>query len=770
MTSRPDRRAQIEEDIRRDLARRRREAILIVVFTVIFGAVFYLQFRFSRIAEDSPPFGLGTSLIFFTFQTLMVFLALLLLFLVVRNVVKLLFERRRGIIGAHLRTRLVAAFVFLTLGPTAIMFGLSVFFLNASITRWFDPQVQTVFDTSRGIIRRVYEDNGERALHFARRIARTITEERLLQIQQEAGLNELLAGAAADYGLGMIEVLNGRGEVIAWTARPELQINSYVPLPEEARANVLSAQEGYFNQPLASGELVWGLAPIPSSSGPHQVVGAVAAAKYMEQGLARQLRENLAALEQWERLKLEQSPLKRQHFTLLILITLVVIFLAVWFGFYLAKGVTVPIQLLVEGTRAVAMGNLDYRIELKAEDEIGTLVKHFNTMTADLSRSRAELTRAHEHLSRTNLELDQRRRYMETVLARVAAGVFSIDSNGRLSTLNPAAETMLALKREEALGRPAEQVLPGPLAAFWRELQDSRSWKDRGSVERQVTVPGPDQTRVLRVTATRLLSDDASDLGLVAVLDDMSAIARVQRALAWREVARRIAHEIKNPLTPIQLSAQRLMRHYAERLPEDDRTLLVEATRAIVSQVEELKDLVNEFSNFARLPAANPAPNDLNEVLTEAVALYRDAHRQITFELSLEKRLPIFDFDRDQMKRAIINLLENAVDSISGAGRIEVESMFNEQMELARVEVRDTGRGVRPEDRERIFEPYYSTKSRGTGLGLAIVRRIITDHYGYIRVVPNSPQGTKMIIELPITVSAQAVRERAQHHEEVRSG
>jgi len=769
MTPKADRRAQIQEDIRRDLARRRREAILIVVFTLVFALVFYLQFRFSKIAEESPPFGLGTSLIFFMFQTLMVFLALVLLFLVVRNVVKLLFERRRGIMGSHLRTRLVAAFLGLTLGPTAILFGLSTFFLNASITRWFDPQVQTVFDTSRGIIGSVYADNGERALHFARQIARTITEQHLLQTQQEEALTQFLSAKAAEYGLGMIQVLDGRGEVVAWVAQPDLQIKAAVKLPAEAREKVLSSQEGYFTEPAGSAELLWGLAPIPSAGGPHQVVGAVAAGKYMEQGLARQLRQNLAALEQYQQLKMEQSPIKRQHFTLLILITLVVIFLAVWFGFYLAKGVTVPIQLLAEGTREVASGNLDYRIDVQAEDEIGTLVQHFNTMTEDLSRSRSELDHAHENLSRTNLELDQRRRYMETVLARVAAGVFSVDPLGRLSTLNPAAETMLGLKREEVLGRPADQVLPDPLASFLRELGDILGRGNRDSAERQVNVANPDQSRVLRVTATRLVGDDSSDQGLVAVLDDMSAIARVQRALAWREVARRIAHEIKNPLTPIQLSAQRLQRHYAETLPESDRELLSEATRTIITQVEELKDLVNEFSNFARLPTANPAANDLNAVLSEAVALYREAHRHLTFELIEEKRIPVFDFDRDQMKRAIINLLGNAVDSISGSGRIEVESLFNEHLELVRVEVRDTGRGIRSEDRERIFEPYYSTKSRGTGLGLAIVRRIITDHYGYIRVAPNFPQGTKMIIELPITVSARAVRERAQG-EEVRSG
>ena len=769
MSTKPDRRAQIQEDIRRDLARRRREAILIVVFALALVLAFFVETRFGEIAEESPPLSLGTSLIFFGFWNLVVILGLVLIFLVVRNVVKLLFERRAGIIGAHLRTRLVVAFIGLTLGPAAVLFGLSTFFLNASMARWFDPQVQAVFDTSRGIIRNTYEDGGEQALHFARRMARTINEEHLLQERQKPVLRKFLEDKLAEYRLGMIEVMDGRGEVVVWVAAPELKLKQAAAISAEAKGKVLSSQEGYFTAPAGSGDLLWGLVPIPSSDLPRRVVGAVGAGKFVEQSLARQLRQNLAALEEYQRLKIEQSPIKRQHSTLLVLITLVVIFLAVWFGFYMAKGITVPIQLLVEGTREVASGNLDYRIEVRSEDEIGALVQHFNTMTGDLSRSRVELDRASEELRHTNLELDRRRRYMETVLARVAAGVFSVDATGRLSTLNPAGETMLGLKREQVLGNLAEKVLPENLAAFLRELSDTWGRDARESVERQIEVTGLNQTRLLRVTATPLVGDDGADQGLVAVLDDLSQIIRAQRALAWREVARRIAHEIKNPLTPIQLSAQRLQRHYAETLPEDDRRLLNEATGTIITQVEELKELVNEFSSFARLPATNPASNDLNAVLAEALALYREAHREIAFELLEEKRIPLFDFDRDQLKRAFINLLDNAVDSISGPGRIEVESLYNEQLELVRVEVSDSGRGIRPEDRERIFEPYYSTKPRGTGLGLAIVRRIITDHFGYIRVAPNPPQGTRVIVELPITATARAVRERALR-EEVRSG
>jgi nitrogen fixation/metabolism regulation signal transduction histidine kinase len=618
-------RAQVEEERLKDRARRRRELVLIGIFLVAIVFAFYLELHLSRIAEEQATFPLTSSLVFFAFWNLIVILVLVVLFLVVRNVVKLVFERRRGVLGAHLRTRLVAAFVGLTLGPAVVLFALSAFFINVSVERWFDPEVKNLYETSSQIISNTYNATGEETLHYAQELSRAITVGKLLSSENAESLKSYVEEKQVEYNLGMVEIFSTQRETILRVNLPEVPGDSFTRPDAEAIQKALSGQEGFFHEAVGAKEVIRGVYPVFSSweEKRRDIVGVVVVNKYVSKSLLRQLRENKRAFDDYQQLLSRQLHIKSQHFTILILITLAILFLAVWFGFYLAKGVTVPIQLLAEGTREVAGGNLDYRIDIEAEDEIGTLVQSFNTMTQDLSRSRDELVRA-------------------------------------------------------------------------------------------------------------------------------------QRALAWREVARRIAHEIKNPLTPIQLSAQRLQRRYREKLSGEDRKVFQECTETIIKQVEDLKSLVNEFSLFARLPTINPAPNDLNQIAREAVALFREAHRHLDFELNEDKRLPVFDVDPDQMKRAFINLLDNAVESIEGPGRVKVEIIYEEELQMARVEISDTGRGIQMDDIERVFEPYYSTKSHGTGLGLTIVQRIITDHYGHIRVTANEPKGTRFILELPVGMSYPA--------------
>jgi two-component system nitrogen regulation sensor histidine kinase NtrY len=240
-------------------------------------------------------------------------------------------------------------------------------------------------------------------------------------------------------------------------------------------------------------------------------------------------------------------------------------------------------------------------------------------------------------------------------------------------------------------------------------------------------------------------------MGTVVVFDDLTQLMKAQRMAAWREVARRIAHEIKNPLTPIQLSAQRLRKRYLERFSENE-TIFDECTDMIIKSVDELKSLVNEFSNFARMPAAHPTMNNMNDIINEALALYQDAHKGVSFSVMLDESMPHFMLDHDQIKRVLINLLDNAVNAVEGSGEITIESTFNKELNIAVCSVSDTGHGILPEDRHRLFEPYFSTKKSGTGLGLAIVNTIISDHNGFIRVKDNHPKGTRFIIELPVTI------------------
>ena len=380
----------------------------------------------------------------------------------------------------------------------------------------------------------------------------------------------------------------------------------------------------------------------------------------------------------------------------------------------------------------MAHGNWDYKIEAAGDDEIGTLVDSFNQMTGDLKQ--------------INLELARRGRYMETLLGNIAAGVISVDQAGNITTMNKAAEEMLGVKAYEAPGRSCAEVFQPEHLRVMREIVEQV--KGGGTIEREVKIPLPDQILTAVVTAAMLKDDDGNDLGIMVFLEDITQIQKVQRMEAWREVARRIAHEIKNPLTPIQLSAERLRKRYAKLL-DGDGGILDKCTSTIIKQVEDLKNLVNEFSQFARLPAAELAANDLNEIVRESLFLFKEGHKGISFQFN-KADIPALELDRDQIKRVLINLLDNAVAAVGEKGEIKIATSYSRASGVVLLEVADDGCGLGPEVRARIFEPYFSTKKDGTGLGLAIVNAIVADHRGHIRVRPNEPKGTRFIIELPV--------------------
>jgi two-component system nitrogen regulation sensor histidine kinase NtrY len=340
---------------------------------------------------------------------------------------------------------------------------------------------------------------------------------------------------------------------------------------------------------------------------------------------------------------------------------------------------------------------------------------------------------------------------METLLANITAGVISVDRSGRVTIVNKAAEQTLGLEASEVLHRHYEEALRTPEL---RPLLDViEHVKGGGGVERGVRLGGSDGNRTLMTVAASLQDDDGNTLGIMVFMEDITEIQQVQRVEAWREVARRIAHEIKNPLTPIQLSAQRLRKRY-ENVLDGDGGVLDKCTSTIIRQVDELKTLVNEFSNFARLPTAQLAADDLNEVVREALFLFKEGHREVEFDFSEQASIPSVELDREQINRALFNLLDNAVASLDGKGRIEIATRFDETFGMVRLEVADEGEGIAQEDRGRVFEPYYSTKKDGTGLGLSIVGTIVADHRGYIRVRPNQPHGTRFIIEFPVAAQA----------------
>jgi two-component system nitrogen regulation sensor histidine kinase NtrY len=515
-----------------------------------------------------------------------------------------------------------------------------------------------------------------------------------------------------------------------------------------------SYEEGTDNHIIQSsqhGELVSGIVPIFSRTETKGVVGLIVLEEFIPGALRNKLQVISRGFEEYKQLKMLKTPIKVSLMIWLSIVTLIIIFSSVWFGFFLSKGITVPIQELAEGTDRIASGDYDFFIDLEAKDEIGDLVNSFNKMTLDLKNSKKQLEQANEELLRSNIEIEQRRLYMEITLANVAAGVVSADANGKILTINKSLEKMLNIKAEEIIGKNYKDIIEKEHVDVINEFRGDKSLKRKGFMERQIRLSLGGKMLTLLVSLNMLSDDRGKYLGLVAVFEDLSEIGRAQRMAAWREVARRIAHEVKNPLTPIKLSAQRLKKRYGDNMAKDDSKIFEDCTDMIINQVDELKGLVNEFSSFARMPTSNPVPDDLNQIIKESVRLYKEAQNvSITFNDS--KELPQLPVDREQMKRVLINLLDNAIDATDGKGEIVLDLNYKKEEEIVKIEVADNGKGIQPDHKIKLFEPYFSTKKHGTGLGLTIVNTIINDHKGLIRVEDNRPRGTRFIIELPVKV------------------
>ncbi len=726
---------------------RRREGLIILSAAL---AVLLFAFFETRLPQFSSSNSLSNNVIFFLLINLNIILLVLLVFLVARNLLKLVFERRRHILGSHLRTRLVLAFLAVSIFPAILIFLVALGFMTSSIENWFNVQVESSLAGSLEVAQAYYRSASDNALVHARQLAGRVRQDDLLRADGTKRLQELVTDKRREYNVGAVQIFGIDRDVRAMALADDVPGDATLVASAPLLTAALEGRAETRIQSIGKGDVIRAAVPIVGTSG---TAGAVVIEYFVPESVATRSADIARSFQEYRQLKILKQPITSNYVVTLVLVTLLVIFCATWMGFYLAKGITVPIQKLAEGTREVAQGNWQYRIglgdatQVAPDDEFGTLVASFNQMTADLERS--------------NLELEQRRRSMETILAELTAGVIAVDPDGRVTTLNQAAERLFVIDRATVIGRDYMAVFArSDLAPARETIAELRAGVSlvaaRGRVERQMKVLSGGRMLTLVLTATMLRDSAGQALGALLFCEDVTEIVKVQRMEAWREVARRIAHEIKNPLTPIQLSAQRLHKRYAEQLKEDG-TLFEECTRTIVRQVEELKTLVNEFATFARLPAGEHTPEDLNALVDEAMVLFREGHRHIGFSFDPDPSLPRLPLDREGIKRALINMLDNAVAACDGAPRtsgtsprIDVRTRYHRAHGIVALEVADTGIGIKPEERGRLFEPYFSTKQGGTGLGLAIVSTIVADHQGFVRVKDNDPQGSRFVVELPV--------------------
>jgi two-component system nitrogen regulation sensor histidine kinase NtrY len=724
--------------------RRKRETVLIFLIIGFLSVMTYVQ---TRMIDFGPEFPISNTIFMFILININLLLLILLLFLVFRNLVKLLYDRRRRVMGARLRSKLVLAFIALSLLPTTILFVFAMNFITTSIEFWFNAPVEQALENSLQVGRSVYAHAETSNRFFIERIIQQLQSRALLEAGRQKELLRYIQIVQKSFNLNAVEVYAANAERVAMAAFEEMDPSLLTPLSADKLPKITGpGGVRSFSEPIPIGELYRTLAPVrgPADTGPIQAYVVVS------QLVPAALFEGLASIskgfEAYQQIKLLKQPIQITYTITLSVVASLVLFCAIWFGFYIAKSITIPIMELAEGTRRVAEGDLSFAIGQVADDEIGSLVDSFNRMTRDLRFSREQLEMSAHKLRDQNLEIEERRRYIEIVLKNVSAGVITMDANGFITTMNTSAEKMLNVKAADVLQRSYQKLLTGRYLYMAREAFAPIADGRRDALEMPVRAIIAGRSRSFLAHANSLKDDGGRHMGLVIVFDDLTELEKAQRMAAWREVARRIAHEVKNPLTPITLSAQRLQRKYGQSMAD---SVFNECTTMIIEQVDLIRNLVNEFAFFARFPAARPQPVDLGPIIEETLTLYRDDHPQIQFAAAIDPALPRLNADRQQLKQAMTNLINNAIAAVGSEGTVWVKAAAESESQQVRLEVSDDGPGISDEDKERLFEPYFSTKKAGMGLGLAIVSSIIADHNGTISVQDNLPRGAKFIVLLP---------------------
>jgi nitrogen fixation/metabolism regulation signal transduction histidine kinase len=712
---------------------------------LLLALVFSQQAFNLHLIPDSAP----QTLLLVALSALVFLLLVALSFVLMRNLLKLYAERRLGVLGSRFRSRMVIGALLLSFAPALTMFLFSYALMNRSIDKWFSgPVSQLQQDTDR-LVALLSDYAGDNARREAIEIAREEDVRRALAAGDRSALwNELRDHEPTLQG-GFVVVL-ARGDVVAdWNAPQGWEIlrgrlpdlNQLMQSPQKVKIGEI--------------EYLMGLAPAGPSA--HILVGMP-----LPQGYSPALDRWKQHQRTYQALGRESKRIRVLYVTLLLLLTVLVLFIATWLSLFVSKLVTRPVEALAEATREISVGHLGHRVEVSAADELGELVTSFNRMTTELESSRKKIEQSARALSDSNTELEQRRRHIETILESIPTGVLSLDPEKRVTHSNVAFVRMFHPENgAPAIGSTLRAIFAVDIAA---DLEHLLRRADRmGVVAAQFEIIAADKNKINASVTAASVQHRQQRLGYVIVFEDFSDLLKAQQEVAWREVARRVAHEIKNPLTPIALSADRIRRHLERGAAPEEASLSVirGCAETITGAVHTVRSLVDEFATLARFPASQPRPADLNEIVEDALALFRGRLEGIYVQKRLDPILPLAMADPEAIKRAVANLIDNAAEATehSLVKEIHIATSQAESKDALEITVADSGHGIDHEVKEKLFLPYVSTKKRGTGLGLAIVRRIMEDHHGSIRVEENHPSGAKFILEFPLAAKTAATAE-----------
>jgi two-component system nitrogen regulation sensor histidine kinase NtrY len=712
-----------------------------ILLTLLLAAVF----TFGSLDTPFEPKSWRTVMVLYAVSSFITAAFLVFGLILARTTLRLWAERSREQLGARFKTKMVVGAMAISLLPIVFMFIVSYSLINRSLLLWFPKPLEIASEETQKLL----NDLGRAQLPRLRGMAQWAQAD-ALRPGEDVFQHAFARGADA------VWILNRDGKPTRGAIVCENQ-------PEDRKGQICVQPDvlGEYLQTLPSGVEVWRaggrdyFAARVAKLDEGQAPGFVVAAYRASPDVLARLTLIQTQMREYYQEKQDLRALKRQMFMILLLFTVLLLSAVMWVALFLAKQVTVPIQALAEGTREVSSGNFDYQVPEQAQDELGVLVRSFNAMTTQLRDSRAQIDEFTRNLQLAVQELERRRQLMETVLENIPTGVISLDAAGTILRANTSVSRLFGANGRESLS--LEGLLGADAARTVQHLM-RRSLR-MGVVSREIETVAAGHVLHLAVTVSSL-GPRRANTGYVLVLDDLSELLRAQKSAAWQEVARRIAHEIKNPLTPIQLSAQRLTRFLERREPgqpadssDKELTALVqECSRLIEREVSTLAALVNEFSQFVRFPTAKLASTNANAIVHEAVEVFSGRLDGITLKTTLAENLPAVRADASLLRSVVVNLIDNAAEALenSAAREIVVSTRAHLDTETVEICVSDTGHGISPEDKDKLFLPHFSTKDRGTGLGLAIAARIIAEHGGSIQVEDNLPVGARFVIELPV--------------------
>ena len=693
-----------------------------LLLITVTSLIYYLIQR----AREMTPEALSSRLLLFVLWNINLILILGIVFVLLRGILKVVLERQRGILGARFRSKLVATYLVTSLLPIGLLFFVATDLLRVSIDRWFNTPVRSLLENSEAIVQEAQNRAAEQAGKAAAEVADMVAT------NGAGSLDEALAHVRKFHDVDLVGAYDG-GVILRLQGDPTIPIHEISEPPSHFFDEVMA--NGYARKidVVDSGKWIRYAVSIGTDGELTAIAGV-----FIPASLSRMLDENIVAYTNFQQLNSQRAALKASQTSLFLTVTLSILFGVLWISIFVSRRITVPVQALAEGTQTLARGDYDHRITVKATDEFGVLIDSFNRMASQLETQRDALTQSNVELQNANRRIDEERAYLSTVLQSVSTGILAFSDDLRLLSINQAALRMLQIKEPPPLAH-LDAAFPPELSVLREHLND-RPAEGRA---RELTLIRGGELRYLEISVARLQGSEGHG-GWVMALEDLTELVQAQKLAAWSEAARRIAHEIKNPLTPIQLSAERIAKKFRNNDP-DTASAIAQGTETIVAEVGQLKRMVDEFSRFARMPAIDLRQTVVADIFTEVARLYRDVKPGVSVAVRCDPAIRVI-LDPQQIRRALINLTDNAIEATE-EGEILLTATARERSLVITVE--DPGRGIPDADKEKLFLPYFSTKREGTGLGLAIVHRIVHDHDGRISVHDKAPHGTRFEIEIP---------------------